>query len=409
MFLEKNYKTILKLYIFFVSFLSLYYLAGVNIVSTYNAMSEWVINYQGGFVRRGLIGEFIFQISNYFELNLRFSFLILQCFLYLFFYYLIYDLLKNIKPNYFVILALFSPIFIFFPIAELEAIGRKEVLIFIILLLSINLYFKYYNNNFVILFLSISFPILILTHEASIFYSFFFISLILITKNKINFYYFVKLGIFSLPSLACIYAIYFYPHTSSETANMCAELKKVGEECGLAAAFISKRIDTHIAEVNWETIHVLRYIFIFTLGFFALIYLSINSKFNVEKINHFFSTKPFYLHLIILILPSLAMFLIAVDTGRWTHMSYTCSFIYYFGLLKNKAIILNYKPINFNFINTKIKNFIYTFLFILLCFSWNPKAVHHEDLGSLPYYRALEKIPNYYNNISKIKIFRKNF
>ena len=103
------------------------------------------------------------------------------------------------------------------------------------------------------------------------------------------------------------------------------------------------------------------------------------------------------------------MFLIAVDTGRWTHMSYTCSFIYYFGLLKNKAIILNYNPTNFNFFNTKIKNFIYTFSFILICLSWNPKAVHHEDLGSLPYYRALEKMPNYYNNISKIKIFRKNF
>ena len=396
MFLEKNYKFILKIYISTVTFLSLYYLAGVNVVTTYNAMSEWVINYQGGFVRRGLIGETIFQISNFFDLNLRFCFLILQSFLYLIFYYLVYDLLKNIKPNYFLILAIFSPVFIIFPVAELEAIGRKEVLIFITLLISINLYFKYLNNDLVILFLSIIFPILILTHEASIFYSFFFISLILITKNKINLYYFLKLIVFSIPSFICVYAIYFYPHTTPETAIMCEELKKIGEECGLAAAFISKRINTHIAEVGWEIKHVTRYIFIFIVGFFALIYLSSKSKFSSEKINPFFSKKSFLYHFLILILPSLLMFVIAVDSGRWTHMSYTCSFIYFFGLLRHKAIVIDDKLIDLNSFNFKMKNFIYSFLFLILCLSWNPKAVYHEDLGSFPIYRIITKIIKYY-------------
>ena len=36
-----------------------------------------------------------------------------------------------------------SPIFIIFPVAELEALGRKEILIFIALVISINLYFKF--------------------------------------------------------------------------------------------------------------------------------------------------------------------------------------------------------------------------------------------------------------------------
>ena len=157
MFLEKNYKFILKIYISLVTFLSLYFLAGVNVLTTYNAMSEWVINYQGGFVRRGLIGEIIFQISNFFGLNLRFCFLILQSFLYLVFYYLVYDLLKNIKSNYFLILAIFSPVFIIFPIAELEAIGRKEVQIFITLLISIN-----FSKYFLLLLENIFLLILIL-------------------------------------------------------------------------------------------------------------------------------------------------------------------------------------------------------------------------------------------------------
>ena len=236
---KKNYKLFLKIYIFFITILSIYYLAGVNTVSTYNAMTEWVINYQGGFVRRGLIGELIFQITNLFDLNLRFTFLILQSTLYLIFYYLIYDLIKNVDPNYFTILAIFSPIFIIFPLAELEAIGRKEVLIFIILIISFKIYFLYSSNNLILLFISTVFPILILTFEAVIFYSFFFIYLLFITKQNITRWYLLKLLMFSLPSLICIYFVYFNPHSYEETERMCRELSKIGEQCGLAGAFLS--------------------------------------------------------------------------------------------------------------------------------------------------------------------------
>ena len=131
MFIDKFYKLILIIYLSLISVLSIYYLMAVNIVSTYNAMTEWVINYQGGFVRRGLIGEIVYQISIFFDLNLRFCFLILQSFLYLIYYYFIYKLLKDLKANYLIILVIFSPIFLIFPISELEAIGRKEVLIFL--------------------------------------------------------------------------------------------------------------------------------------------------------------------------------------------------------------------------------------------------------------------------------------
>ena len=403
---KKNYKLFLKIYIFFITILSIYYLAGVNTVSTYNAMTEWVINYQGGFVRRGLIGELIFQITNLFDLNLRFTFLILQSTLYLIFYYLIYDLIKNVDPNYFTILAIFSPIFIIFPLAELEAIGRKEVLIFIILIISFKIYFLYSSNNLTLLFISTVFPILILTFEAVIFYSFFFIYLLFITKQNITRWYLLKLLMFSLPSLICIYFVYFNPHSYEETERMCRELSKIGEQCGLATAFLSKGIGFHIAEVDWQKIHILRYIFIFTAGFFALIYLSIKSKFNENITNPYIKSNSFILNLIILILPTLLMFVIAVDAGRWTHITYTCSFIVYFGLLKNKILVLDNNLFKLNIFSNNFSKFLKIFFFILLCLSWNPKAVFHEDLGSIPIYRMVEKLPIYYNNIFKIKVFR---
>ena len=132
MFFLKKYENLFLFYILIVSVLSVYYLMGLNIVITNNAIAEWLINYQGGFVRRGFLGEFVYQISLFFKLNLRFVFLILQIFLYLTYYYLIYRLLTNISYNYLIFVTIFSPLFILFPIAELEALGRKEVILFII-------------------------------------------------------------------------------------------------------------------------------------------------------------------------------------------------------------------------------------------------------------------------------------
>ena len=406
MFLLKNYKLLVKSYIFLIFLLSLYYLAVRNNDLTNNAMTEWVINYQGGFVRRGLIGELIFQVSKILNLNLRFCFLVLQSFLYFIYYYLIYDLIKNLKPNFFIILAVFSPIFIIFPVAELEALGRKEILIFISLLISIKLYFNYLNNNLVILFISVIFPLLLLTHEASIFYSLFFISLIFITKKKINLSFFIKLFLFSLPSLLSIFAIYFFPHTPDDTIKMCEELNKIGERCGLATTFLSKTIGSHNSELDWKITHILRYFFIFLFGFVGIIYLSYKSKFSSSKINSFFCNQSFIFHLSILILPTFLMFIIAVDTGRWIHISFTCSFIYYFGLLKYNSLILDNDIFLFKLKHQKLNNFLYLFLFTAISLSWNPKAVYHEDLGSFPIYRAMEKFPNYYKNLYNIKIFR---
>ena len=406
MFIEKNYKLILKFYIILISFLSIYFLAGVNVVITYNAMTEWVVNYQGGFVRRGLIGELIFRLSDIFNLNLRFIFFLLQSSFYLIYYYLLYQLFKDFKPNYYILLAIFSPIFIVFPIAELEAIGRKEILIFILLLLSMHVYFKFLNNFFLILFISIFYPILILTHESSIFYCLFFISFIFLTSKKIDFIYVIKLFLFSLPTLICIYFVYSYPHTASDTSLMCERLEKIGEKCGLAAAFLSKRIDTHINEVSWDMISFIRYIFIFVVGFFSIFYLSKKTKFNKKLVNSYFYQKSFFFHLVILILPTLTMFIIAVDSGRWIHMSYSCTLIYYFGLLKNKYLVLDNNLFKLNLTNSNLKKLIYTLFFILVCLSWNPKAVYHEDLGSFPIYRAIEKTSNFYDNILKIEIFR---
>ena len=44
--------------------------------------SDWLINYQGGFVRRGLPGEVAFHIAKFFDIKLRVVILLFQIIFY---------------------------------------------------------------------------------------------------------------------------------------------------------------------------------------------------------------------------------------------------------------------------------------------------------------------------------------
>tara|TARA_A100001015_G_scaffold97409_1_gene108136 strand:+ start:532 stop:957 length:426 start_codon:yes stop_codon:yes gene_type:complete len=130
-------------------------------------MSEWVINYQGGFVRRGFIGEIFYIISKFINVNLKFSFSIVQIVLYglLFFYF--YKLLLKLKYSKLVLFVIFSPVFLFFPLAELEAIGRKEILVNLLMISLFLLKIDEYKKLF---FFFVASLIVLLTHEIIVFY-----------------------------------------------------------------------------------------------------------------------------------------------------------------------------------------------------------------------------------------------
>ena len=94
-------------------------------------ISEWLINYQGGFTRRGLIGEIVFQISTIFNFEPRKIIFLFQILTYTLYFYLQYSLIKDLKKNFLFILAIFSPIFLLYPLAEVEVLARKEIFLFI--------------------------------------------------------------------------------------------------------------------------------------------------------------------------------------------------------------------------------------------------------------------------------------
>ena len=90
-------------------------------------------------------------------------------------------------------------------------------------------------------------------------------------------------------------------------------------------------------------------------------------------------------------------FFIAVDWGRWFNLSYSMSALFYFFCIKNNIIVFEYKN-SFKKLNILFRKKYMTIIFlVLLCFSWNPKAIHLDDLGSIPIYRIIGKLIKYYN------------
>ena len=107
---------------------------------------DWLINYEGGFIRRGLSGEIIGAISNYFfdqdkqfyfSVQIHLVYFYIVSFFCIFFYFLFYRLIKDESLNFQKLFIIFSPLSIPFIIYNIGATGRKEILYFITFLIFI--------------------------------------------------------------------------------------------------------------------------------------------------------------------------------------------------------------------------------------------------------------------------------
>ena len=132
--MEKKLNNYLLLYLLILLSFSYFFLFIKHEVGNDSTISEWLINYEGGFTKRGLIGEIAIEISRFFEANLRWVIFLLQSFICTVYFFLLHRLLKNLKLERIIVLSVLTPIFILYPVAEIEVLARKEVFIFCIFL-----------------------------------------------------------------------------------------------------------------------------------------------------------------------------------------------------------------------------------------------------------------------------------
>jgi hypothetical protein len=352
-------------------------------------ISEWLINYQGGFTRRGLLGEIIFQFSKIFSVTVREMIFIFQVVTYVIFYSLLYKFIRDINKSLLLVFAIFSPLFVIYPIAEVEVLARKEIFVFISFLIVGNIFGQKTIKNKHFLFFSLILFTVTLIWEGIIFYIPFFI-IIPIIKNNFNFdkIFLIRIILSVLPTLIIFYFIIFFKLTANEIEIMCNSVN----ECYGAMSYMNNSLKSNIAEVTskFELIYLIRYILIFLIGFYPLLLIIKNSKF---KVNSLITDKNCLSVFFILLLPNILFFYVAQDWGRWINISYTLSLLTYIYLFKNNFIITDYKNINFNLFK---KKFILILSFIIFSFGWSPKTLINEDVGSIPIYRKSLIIIDYF-------------
>ena len=400
--MQKNINLHLRWYLSILFIFSVIFLNEKHNVGNDSTIAEWLINYSGGFTKRGIIGQIAIFFSNIFNLNLRDSILIFQISIVSIYYVSIYFFLKDVKLNKLLILSIFTPIFLLYPVAEIEVLARKELFIFCFYLL----YLPIKNSTLMFTYKIFILPLLILIWEPVIFFFSFWLAIdvikLRITKINIKF---VKIIISFFPALIIALYISFNPISPESHLEMSNYLKNnFNENCYTACAMllsVSSIFDQfRFGYSSYSPVVFFRYFLIIMVGFAPLIILLKYSCIKNSDLFFFRYFKNLLVPLIIILSPVPLLFAMASDWGRWVNIAYFFSFSFYFFLLKENIIKISGDITKDKFVSLLNNKKIFIIFFIIFSFGWNPKTQIKGDVGSKPFYQIPRKA---------IKILYRNF
>ena len=387
--MKKNINNYIFIYLTILFLFSVFFLYQKHDVSNDSTISEWLINYEGGFTKRGIIGQLSIYLSNFFDIELREGIFIFQTLLVGVYFILIYQFLKNVSYNKIFIFAIFTPIFILYPVAEIEVLARKEIFIFVYFLIYTFIpierkKYKFYYKFFLL-------PISILIWEPVIFFILFFLFLDLIENKiqKVNRLFFLQIASY-FPSIILALYIALNP-ISNESHQLMTDtlMENFNENCYMSCELLKSKSSIYQQfQGNFDKYSLeifIRYILILIIGFGPLFILLFNSRLK-SKIFFISKFKNLLFPYLIFLSPIIILFAMGYDWGRWVNISYVFSIISFVYIYKYNLITLSEKFLkNKIFVNIKKKTFI--FIVIFYCFGWNPKTAITGDVASFPGYR----------------------
>ena len=221
----KNQKIFLKVFFSLLFIFSVFKIYDNTVSRDAWQYGEWLINYQSGFIRRGLIGEIIYHLSFIFQNNIAFTTVILVSSICLIYYKLLYELFKRVNINYIWLLLIFSPL-IFFFIINTNKIGIHKITIlyafYIYYLLELSKD-KFDPKKFTIIHLILLCSLFI--YEVYFFYFPYFILPSLVLANRTNRKkLFIFYSIFLFLAIFLMIILYQYKGTADNSLVICQSL-----------------------------------------------------------------------------------------------------------------------------------------------------------------------------------------
>ncbi|MDC1176936.1 hypothetical protein OAT25_01750 [Candidatus Pelagibacter sp.] len=406
--MQKQFNKNFFLYLSILFFFSVIYLIKKHNVGNDSTISEWLINYQGGFTKRGLIGQLNIYLANFFKINLREAILFFQITLVGFYFYLLFKFFKNIEINKIVILSIFTPVFILYPVAEIEVLARKEIFIFCIFIIYVCLK----NRKFYNLSKSILLILSILIWEPVIFYFPFFLVIDIFKKNmtRIDKEFLINLSSY-IPAILLAFYIALYPIEPNQHDIMSNFLKKnFNEACYMSCALLKTKSSIYSQfQGNFKSYSFevfFRYFFIIFIGFGPLFLLLKNSVILNRDILFFKKFKNLLLPVLLIYSPVIMLFAMGYDWGRWVNISYVFGIITFFYLQKKRMINISKNLLTTRFYKLLNNKKIFIIIFVIFCLGWNPKTVITGDIATNPLWKIPYNASKYIFGFNNFRILQ---
>ena len=332
--------------------------------------ADWLINYQGGFIRRGFIGEILFKIQNFLSLELDILVFNFVSLLYLILTMVLIKSVKYLENSKIDILIFLSPGFFLYPVMNSEIIGRKEILLFVMLGLSV-FFEKYVKDRYLLGITLFIIFVLSLTHTGLLFYSPYLLFLFFIIKvNRNKKISFLDILIITASLLIISSLIYFNLGSKAQVIEICSSIKNfVKDNCINRGQFLWLYSSmTEYFEVKSRINLSTNFVIYLTSLFLVFIFFSIklySAKFKTNN-NLFNSINPFIIFFL-LFFSTIPIYIMGIDWGRYISMSYFSTYFIYIYLIKQKMINFNSK--NFLFKKAISKNIFFIFVFFY-AFTW---------------------------------------
>ena len=331
------------------------------LASSWNGWSvgDWIINYDLGFIRRGLSGEFVRFVSNLLNIKLNISAYLIQCLVYFsFIFFFIYNL-KNKKITFWFLLLCFTPGFLLFTYYDGMAVGRKEIALYALFALWIHQKINNKINIRISFVFGSALFLFTLMHESFFFYSFYFYLIACIGTSESRAKQSIALIIPLSSALALV--ITFLLGQPIDGSLICKDLLSQGVSKNACDGVISfgnvspiTELQRFLSNINFKILN----------NFILIICITVipSMLFLASIKNSNYSKHQFILWNISLILFSLPLFIIAIDWGRWISMHITMSVISLTIFLENKK---DHKDITHEKLTFK-KNIIYVFIALII-------------------------------------------
>lgn len=321
-------------------------------------VGDWLINYRGGLVRRGLLGEVIYWFSKSSFLSPAFFVIACQTFFYGIFFYYSYLLLKTQQSLVPFLFLIFSPFLFLFQIVGPGGGYRKEIIFFA--LFSFLAYsFRCKPEKFKTRFLAslCLYPALGFSHELISLLIFYPLALLFIEKRYLNFNPVEKLLI-SL-SLFLNFAVFvfsiLFPGDEGAQQKIIASLRSLGYIPGQPGAidFLAVSFSNHWKTLNLDFYKSNYYLYGIYLVLICLAFYPLKERIlallkNKRALNlvltNFFIFIP--------------VFIFSVDWGRWFYVHAVALFIL--------SSLINPTKEELKQVDLRIKKFLVGFLAILI-------------------------------------------